>query len=84
MDEAFRPGVSGFGVHRLGQPGSNQPIESPIGERPTHGEHSSHRPIGSEFFRDGEPMRRTFSEEAEDGVLGERKLRFVHAQHPRW
>ena len=52
------------------KPDFDEPVERPIGERPSHREHSSDRSLGRECFGDRESVGGVFGEDSEDGVLG--------------
>ncbi len=78
MDDSLRPGVTGFGMRRLGQSGHDETIQCSIDERSTHREDPPHLAIRSEVPGDGESMCRAFGEEAKHRVLGQGELGLFH------
>lgn len=78
MDDSPRPGVTGFGVRRLGQSGLDEAVQCSIDEGSTHGEDPSHLAIRSEVPGDGESMCLAFGEEAKHRVLGQGELGLFH------
>lgn len=71
MDDPLWPGVAGLGAIGHRQPRRHQAIQRPVHQGAAHGEDSAHRAGWGKLAGNGEPVRGSFHEEAEHGVLGQ-------------